>query len=166
MDRRLLRWDCEFMRAPTLVVLGLVLGLAAAGPALAQGCVSSPEANKQLVLDFYRLGLVELQPRTAFESFVSPEFVEHKPDVPGGTREATIAFLEGLIAEVPEPRWEILRSVADDDLVFIHARFSPAPGVGHYALADLFRVENCRIVEHWDVVAPPVTDGVNPNPRF
>ncbi|WP_164511915.1 nuclear transport factor 2 family protein [Brevundimonas fluminis] len=71
-----------------------------------------------------------------------------------------------MIAEVPEPRWEILRSVADDDLVFIHARFSPAPGVGHYALADLFRVENCRIVEHWDVVAPPVTDGVNPNPRF
>ena len=121
---------------------------------------------RQLVSDFYRQALIEKQPKAAFERYMAPDFVEHKPDIPGGTREATAEFLGGIIRDVPAARWEILRVIADGDLVALHARFTPAPGAGEYALADFFRVKDCKIVEHWDVVAAPVKDAVNPNSRF
>jgi predicted SnoaL-like aldol condensation-catalyzing enzyme len=131
-----------------------------------EACTPSTAANRDIVLQFYNLGLSGLQPRAAFERFVSPQFVEHKPDVPAGTREGTIDFLEQLIADVPEPHWEILRTVAEGDLVFVHARFTPAAGAPAYAVADVFRLQDCLIVEHWDVVSGPPQQQRNPNPRF
>jgi predicted SnoaL-like aldol condensation-catalyzing enzyme len=134
----------------------------AAGP----GCDGSAEANRRIVLAFYNEGLVGRQPQSAFMRFMAPDFVEHKPDVPGGTREAAAAFLAQIIADVPEARWEIIRTIAEGDMVFLHARFTPAAGAPAYALADVFRVRNCRIAEHWDVVAPPPREQRNPHSRF
>jgi len=122
--------------------------------------------NRTVVLSFYQEALVDLKPRAAFDRYVTDDFIEHKPDVPEGTKAATVAFLESLIKEVPEPKWEIVRTIAEGDLVFLHARFSPAAGAPHYAIADVFRLKNCKIVEHWDVVAPPPKQPRNPNPRF
>jgi predicted SnoaL-like aldol condensation-catalyzing enzyme len=122
--------------------------------------------NRQTVLDFYQQSLIELHPRRAFERYASADFVEHKPDVPQGNREATATFLEALITSMPKPRWEIIRTIAEGDMVFLHARFSPADGAPHYAIADVFRLENCLIVEHWDVVAGPPDAQANPNTRF
>jgi predicted SnoaL-like aldol condensation-catalyzing enzyme len=122
--------------------------------------------NRAVVLAFYNAALVERQPRASFERYTAPDFIEHKPDIPGGTRVATIAFLEALIAELPQPRWEIVRTIAEGDLVFLHARFTPAEGAPEYAIADVFRLEDCRIVEHWDVVAGPAEDAGNPHSRF
>jgi predicted SnoaL-like aldol condensation-catalyzing enzyme len=129
-------------------------------------CSASAEADRELVLAFYRNALVERKPREAFERHMTTVFVEHEPDIPKGTREEAILFLEGIIKEVPDARWEVLRAAAQDGLVFVHARFTPAPGAPEYALADVFRVEDCRIVEHWDVVGAPRPDMPNPNPRF
>ena len=129
-------------------------------PHHSEGC------NRTVVLAFYEEALVNLKPRAAFDRHVTDDFIEHKPDVPEGTKAATVAFLEGLIKAVPEPKWEILRTIAEGDLVFLHARFSPAPGAPHYAIADVFRLKDCKIVEHWDVVAPPPKQAPNPNPRF
>lgn len=77
-----------------------------------------------------------------------------------------VGFLEGIVKDVPEAKWEILRVVADNDLVFLHVRFVPAARAPAYAIADLFRVEGCRIVEHWDVVEPPREGQPNPHSRF
>jgi predicted SnoaL-like aldol condensation-catalyzing enzyme len=98
--------------------------------------------------------------------YASPDFLEHKPDVPEGTREATILYLEALIHELPAPRWELLRTIAEGDFVVLHARFTPAEGAPSYAIADIFRLKDCAIVEHWDVVAAPPKQQLNPNPRF
>ncbi|WP_332701615.1 nuclear transport factor 2 family protein [Devosia sp.] len=118
-------------------------------------CSPSAESSRKVVLEFYDQALIQKKPKLAFERFVSPAFVEHKADVAGGTRDAVATFLEGLIAQLPAARWEVLRTVAEPELVALHARFVPAPGAPAYAIVDIFRVENCRIVEHWDVVAPP-----------
>jgi predicted SnoaL-like aldol condensation-catalyzing enzyme len=146
---------------PTVVLL-----IAGCSQMHAHGPDSAEACNRTVVIAFYEEGLVSLKPRSAFERYVSDDFVEHKPDVPAGTKAATIDFLEGLIKEVPKPRWEILRTIAEGDLVFLHARFSPAAGAPDYAIADIFRVKGCKIVEHWDVVAPPPKQVRNPNPRF
>lgn len=135
-------------------------------PQTAGSCLPSPEANRAVVLTLYKEGLTGLQPRKAFEQYVSPLFVEHKPDVDAGTREATIAYLERLIKNVPEPHWEVVRTIAEGDLVFLHGRFTPAKGAPPYAIADVFRLKDCLIVEHWDVVAPPPQQQRNPHSRF
>ncbi len=153
---------------------GFIVLLAAAGFALA-ACAHSERPsstaqcdNRDVVVAFYTEALVspERDPRAAFERYMTPDFIEHKPDIPGGTREATASFLEGVIASVPQARWEIIRTIAEGDMVFLHARFTPAEGAPAYAIADVFRVEDCRIVEHWDVVAGPVEGAVNPHSRF
>jgi predicted SnoaL-like aldol condensation-catalyzing enzyme len=126
----------------------------------------APIANRDIVLAFYREGLVGREPRKAFERYVSPNFIEHKPEVEGGTRDATAAFLEQLIKTLPGARWEIIRTVAEGEFVFLQARFSPSPGAPPYAVADLFRLSGCLIVEHWDIVGRPPERQRNPNPRF
>jgi predicted SnoaL-like aldol condensation-catalyzing enzyme len=135
-------------------------------PSAPPACSSTADANRTRVLAFYAMALKERRLREAFELYMSEDFVEHKPDVPAGTRAATIDFLEGLMKQVPEGRWEILRSAAQDDLVFIHVSFVPAPGAPAYAIADVFRLSECRIVEHWDVVDEPRPGLPNPNSRF
>jgi predicted SnoaL-like aldol condensation-catalyzing enzyme len=119
-----------------------------------------------VVLAFYNEGLVGLKPRLAFERYMSGKFIEHKPDVPEGTRTAAATFLEQLIANLPQPKWTVVRTIAEGDLVFLHARFSPAPSAPEYAIADVFRLSKCKIVEHWDVVSPPPKEQRNPHSRF
>ena len=131
-----------------------------------ESCREGPGINAHVARTFYQRALVTKDVRGAFEAFVTPAFIEHKPDIAGGTREAAILFLEGLVKQLPAARWELLRTVAEGDMVVIHARFIPAPGAPAYAIADFFRLQNCRIVEHWDVVAAPSAKAVNPNPRF
>lgn len=150
------------------------LCLAAASALLLTACAhagggqreASQCSSRAIVLSFYNEALIAQHPRAAFARYVSPAFIEHKPDVPGGTREATAAFLEELIAGMPAPRWEIVRTIAEGDMVAVHARFRPAPEAPAYAIADFFRVENCLIAEHWDVVAGPPAQSENPNDRF
>jgi predicted SnoaL-like aldol condensation-catalyzing enzyme len=141
---------------------------AAQGPGTPSGtaCTGSAEDNRKVVLAFYSEALVGLEPRPAFERHMSADFIEHKPDVPEGTRAAAASFLDQLIANVPQPRWTVERTIAEGDLVFLHARFSPAAGAPEYAIADVFRLSNCKIVEHWDVVASPPEEQRNPNSRF
>ena len=148
------------------MLIELVAAAALAGSAPGAECRGDTAANRQLVRDFYTLALVQRKPAEAFARFVAPDFIEHKPDIAPATREATAAFLGGIIRDLPTARWEILRVIADGDLIAVHARFTPAPGAPPYALADFFRVKDCKIAEHWDVVAGPVKDAVNPNSRF
>lgn len=129
-------------------------------------CDSTPDANRARVLAFYRDGLVNRNPRAAFAQYMAADFVEHKPDVATGTRDSTAAFLERLMQELPEARWQVHRSLADGDMVVVHASFTPAPGAPAYALADVFRLKQCKLVEHWDVVGPPVDHPLNPHTRF
>ena len=157
-------------RLTRTVSVFLCLTLAACGNVRSEApsgaCRSTAASNREVVLAFYQQGLIDHQLRNAFEHYMSADFVEHKPDVEAGTREATIVYLEKLIKEVPDPNWEVVRTISEGDLVFLHAKFTPAPGAPAYAIADIFRLDNCKIVEHWDVVGPPREKQSNPHSRF
>ncbi|MEO6199156.1 MAG: nuclear transport factor 2 family protein [Sphingomicrobium sp.] len=154
-------------RIPLLIVALMMSGFVSAqrspaGPA----CHNSAEQNRQIVTDFYSLALAQKQVRAGFEQYVRPDFVEHKPDILEGNREGAINFLEGMVKELPGAQWRVRRALAEGDVVAVHASFTPTPAAPDYAIADFFRLENCQIVEHWDVVAPPTTAQGNPNSRF
>ncbi|WP_133365118.1 nuclear transport factor 2 family protein [Qipengyuania sediminis] len=159
---------CRFSQAMAIGCTALLMGCVSMPPAksIAGQCNGSPAANRAIVAEFYEQAFAKRDPKGAFERFAAPNFIEHKPDVPEGTRAAVAEYLTQLIAELPYSRWEILRTVSEGNHVFLHVRFTPAPGAPAYAIADLFRVEDCKLVEHWDVVAPPPREQVNPNSRF
>jgi predicted SnoaL-like aldol condensation-catalyzing enzyme len=58
------------------------------------------------------------------------------------------------------------RVLVDGDLamVHLHARLSPESPGG--AVADLFRLADGKIVEHWDILQPVPENCANPHPMF
>lgn len=158
-------------RAPILVLAAATTYLAGCAGSQPQesvpvSCVGSAPVNREVVLSFYRMGLIGRRPRDAFEQFATAGMVEHKADVPEGTRASVVKYLEELMAELPAAQWDVLRVAAEGDLVFLHAKFVPAPGADAYAIVDVFRLQGCKIVEHWDIVSPPPKHQSNPNSRF
>lgn len=127
--------------------------------------MQDPQSPKEVVLEFYKLALEQFDPKDAFERYATPDFVEHSADI-AGTRQAAIAYLEGLIRRFPAPKWEIVRSAAEGDLVFLHVHVTPAPGERGVAIVEVFRVQNGKIVEHWDVLQHVPEKAVNTNSMF
>ena len=59
-----------------------------------------------------------------------------------------IAFLK---EKFPNSRSEIKRVIAEGDIVVLHVHSVREPGQRGRAIVDMFRLENGKIVEHWDV---------------
>ncbi|NED01976.1 nuclear transport factor 2 family protein [Streptomyces sp. SID6648] len=83
---------------------------------------------------------------TALDRYWAEPYVQHSPQLPDGlgTLRAAVPGLEGF-------SWEPQRVAARGNLVFTHSLvhgWGPGPTV----IVDIFRLENDRIVEHWDVV--------------
>ena len=138
----------------------------ASGAAGAAGHCGTTESSRAIVRHFYQLALVERHPADAFARYMSADFLDHKADLAEPTRDGITAYLEDVIRTLPAARWEIVRIIADRDVVALHARFTPAPAAVPYAIADFFRLKGCKIIEHWDVVALPPKQQRNPNTRF
>lgn len=125
-------------------------------------CAMSPrEVVEQFADVFYRQKNV----RQAFEDWVHPDYIQHKPSLPDG-REPVIEFLEGLLERFPERTFTIHRIIASEDLVAVHYHSQASRDDRGFAVVDIFRVESCRMVEHWDVVQPVPEKSANDNTMF
>jgi predicted SnoaL-like aldol condensation-catalyzing enzyme len=74
--------------------------------------------------------------------------------------------MSALRRQFPELRGEVKRIVAEGDLVIahVHARRTPTdPGL---AIVDIFRLEDGKLVEHWEVRQPVPDDAVHDNGMF
>ena len=110
------------------------------------------EKNKALVLDAFDT-LFNKRDYVAAERYWSPNYIQHSAHIEPG-REG----LFNLIRNTPETlRYEHQLIVAEDDYVIVHGRFS---GIGRpvaWIAADIVRIENGRLAEHWDVLQDEVT---------
>jgi predicted SnoaL-like aldol condensation-catalyzing enzyme len=105
-----------------------------------------------------------MKPREAFAHYAAPDFVEHSADSAGGTAASTVTFLEGLIKRSPQPKWTVVRAIAEGDLVFLHVRFTASPTASPVVVGEIFRVKNGKLVEHWDIIQHAPEKPVNRNP--
>lgn len=123
--------------------------------------MSAREVVDEFIDLFYRKKKV----REAFESWVHPDYIQHKATLPDG-REAVIGFLENLLERFPERTFTIHRIISSDDLVVVHYHTQATPEDLGLAIVDIFRVEDCRMVEHWDVVQAVPAESANDNTMF
>ena len=65
----------------------------------------------------------------------------------------------------PDARFEIQRILVDGDLAMVHVKAS-RPGAPDAAVADIYRFEDGRIVEHWDVLQPVPVHAAHDHPMF
>ncbi|MFF1612040.1 nuclear transport factor 2 family protein [Amycolatopsis sp. NPDC058278] len=125
--------------------------------------MTEPQHNKEVVLAFLRLAFIEKRPVDAFAEYVGDGYVQHNPHAPASA-EASARYLAGFVGRFPELTLDVRRVIAEDDLVCTHSLLRLTPGSRGSAIADVMRVRNGRIVEHWDVVqeVPEATASGNP----
>lgn len=121
--------------------------------------------NKEMVIAFYNMIFQDHKVREALERYVGDRYIQHNPLAPNGT-EALIGFFEPYFAKNPQARSEIKRAVAEGDLVFLHVHAKSSATDRGLAVVDIFRVENGKVVEHWDVVQPIPEKSANENTMF
>jgi predicted SnoaL-like aldol condensation-catalyzing enzyme len=141
------------------LALALALLIAAVVPAHAD-----PAANKKVVLDFYEKALNQ-KDFDAASKYFGPRYVQHNPGAPDGI-EGFKAFIAQRKEKFPKAKNEIKRSFADGDYVILHVHSVREPGERGVAIVDIFRLEDGKIVEHWDVVQPVPEKTANSNGMF
>lgn len=141
------------------LAFALAVLIAATAPAHAD-----PESNKKVVLDFYEKGLNQKDFDAAAKHF-GPKYIQHNPTAPDGI-DGFKAFIAFRKEKFPNARSEIKRAFAEGDFVILHVHGVREPGERGVAIIDIFRLENGKIVEHWDVVQPIPEKAANSNGMF
>jgi predicted SnoaL-like aldol condensation-catalyzing enzyme len=110
------------------------------------------EKNKALVLDAFDT-LFNKRDYAAAEKYWSPDYIQHSAHIEPG-RDG----LFNLIRSMPDTlRYEHQLIVAEGDYVIVHGRFSGYGRPVNWIAADIVRIDNGRLAEHWDVLQDEAT---------
>jgi len=145
------------MRLAGLALAAAMLMGVAPGPDLT-------ERNRAIVTEFARLFYAEKAVRKAFETYVVPDYIQHNPGIADG-RDAAIAALEPMFSR-PGATFDVKRILVDGPYAVIHLHGRGDPTSPGAAVADIYRLEDGKIVEHWDVIQPMPAKSANPHPMF
>jgi predicted SnoaL-like aldol condensation-catalyzing enzyme len=119
--------------------------------------------NKATVLKAFNL-LFNQHDLDAAKEFWSPDYIQHSAHIPPG-RDGLFALAGSL---PPSARYENHVIFAEGDLVMTHGRFTGTGGAANLIAADIMRLKDGVLVEHWDVLQDEVTKAQSKsgNPMF
>jgi predicted SnoaL-like aldol condensation-catalyzing enzyme len=113
---------------------------------------TTSEQNKELVLEAFDT-LFNKRDYAAAERFWSPNYIQHSAHIPPG-REGLFTLIKGL----PDGfHYENGLTAADGEYVVLHGRFTGIGLPANWIVADIVRLENGQLAEHWDVIQDEVT---------
>ena len=142
----------------------LVVALTAFASSAYAADAAQMEQNKKTVVQFYDAA-INKKDFDAASKFLGPRYTQHNPraaDGPQGLK----AFLAFLRDKFPDYHSDIIRVFADGDYVIVHVHNFPTPGSRGNAIVDIFKLENGKIVEHWDVRQEVPETAANSNTMF
>lgn len=146
------------LRLSVLLISCYALSLARAMPA-------SLESNQKIVSEFYELAFNKHQPTEAAKKYIGTQYVQHNPHVPNGAA-AFYTYFEEYYKTHSAARVQVKRMVGQGDLVVVHLHSQQSPQNLGRAVVDIFRLENGKIVEHWDVAQEVPAKAANDNTMF
>jgi predicted SnoaL-like aldol condensation-catalyzing enzyme len=121
-------------------------------------------ANLRLVRRIYAEVLGPINSR-AVDALFDPEYIQHNPNAATGAQ-GLKDMLDRAKVKYPHAEHRVKRLLVDGDLVAAHVHVIFHPGDAGFAVVDIFRIANHRIIEHWDVMQPIIGDSKNNNGRF
>jgi len=110
------------------------------------------EKNKAIVLKAFDT-LFNKRDYAAAERFWSPNYIQHSAHI-GPGREGLFNLIKSI---PPTLKYEHGAILAENDFVIVHGRFS---GIGlpvNWITADIVRIKDGILVEHWDVIQDEAT---------
>jgi len=146
---------------PSRLIALVCLMTVAASAALAD---AKEDANKQTVLAFYEVALNKKDADAAVR-YLGAKYVQHNPSAADGA-EGLKGFIQFLRDKFPQSRNEVKRALADGDFVVLHVHSVREPNTRGRAIIDIFRLENGKIVEHWDAIQDIPEKAANSNGMF
>jgi len=114
---------------------------------------TTQQKNKDLVLEAFETLFNERDYAKAETSW-SPKYIQHSAHIEPG-REGLFSLIKSIPATL---RYEPGLIVADGDFVVVHGRFSGFGLPVNWIAADILRIENRILVEHWDVIQDEATE--------
>jgi predicted SnoaL-like aldol condensation-catalyzing enzyme len=131
---------------------------------LASRASMQADANRKVIFAFYER-FFNLHDLTAADPYIAEVYIQHNPNVPNG-REAFVEGFTRVFAQFPQRHGQIVRAIAEGDLVVRHVHMTKSPEDRGAAVVDIFRVDHGRIVEHWDVQQAVPAQASNNNTMF
>ena len=108
--------------------------------------------NKALVLEAFDT-LFNKRDYVAAERYWSPNYIQHSAHIAPG-REGLFNLIKNI---PPMLKYEPGTIVAEGDFVIVHGRFSGMDQPVNWIAADILRIDNGIMVEHWDVIQDEAT---------
>jgi predicted SnoaL-like aldol condensation-catalyzing enzyme len=121
------------------------------------------EKNKALVLKAFDT-LFNQRDYAAAERYWSSHYIQHSAHIAPG-REGLFNLIKSI---PPTLKYEPGMIVAEGDLVIVHGRFSGFGAPVNWIAADIVRIQNGILVEHWDVIQDEATEeqSISKRPMF
>jgi predicted SnoaL-like aldol condensation-catalyzing enzyme len=113
---------------------------------------SASTNNKAFVLMAFDM-LFNKRDYKAAEAYWSSGYIQHSANVPQG-RDGLFDLVKSL---PPSLKYENDVVMAEDALVMLHGRFSGTGLPADWIAADVVRLHDGRLVEHWDVLQDEAT---------
>src|SRR6201996_3282235 len=113
---------------------------------------SAPDRNKAFVLEAFET-LFNKRDYVAAERFWSPDYVQHSAHIEPG-REGLFDLIRSI---PPTMKYEAGLIVAEGEFVIVHGRFSGHGRPKSWIAADILRIVDGVLVEHWDVLQDEAT---------
>src|SRR6184192_375599 len=110
------------------------------------------EKNKELVLKAFDT-LFNKRDYVAAERYWSPDYIQHSAHIEPG-RDGLLNLIKSI---PPTLKYEPGTIVAEGDFVIVHGRFSGFGAPVNWIAADIVRIQNGILVEHWDVIQDEAT---------
>ena len=143
----------------------LAMAAAAALFASSSFAYADPAANKDMVLKMFDLMFVQHKVDQAVDKYFDPNYIQHNPYAATGA-EPMREFFKKFYAANPTASVKLDHVLADGDLVALHYLTKVKPEDRGMMAVDIFRIENGKIAEHWDVVQPIPEKSANDNGMF
>jgi predicted SnoaL-like aldol condensation-catalyzing enzyme len=122
------------------------------------------EKNRKMMEDFADIFYRQKDVEKAFNEYVAENYIQHNPNILDG-REAAISALKPKFSN-PDAIFDIKRIIVDGNMAVIHLHGRMSKNQLGGAVADIYRLSDGKIVEHWDVLQPIPEKSVNPHPMF
>lgn len=126
---------------------------------------SQTEQNKKIVVDFYNGVFQKHEVKAYSDRYIGNQYIQHNPYVPNG-KAPFVNYFTQYFKENPTAKSTIKRAIADGDLVWLHVHSRQNSKDLGTAVVDIFRVENGKIIEHWDVQQEVPKPSANKNTMF